>query len=109
MDQRAVDRYELGVPVRITGIEGEQQEILNTRAKNISSKGAYIALEAPLPEGKHVRIEMLLPISSLHKIIGEQKKVMIRVNGRVVRSEAEGMAIHFEKEYEITALESHES
>ena len=34
---------------------------------------------------------------------------MIRVNGRVVRSEAEGMAIHFEKEYEITALESHES
>ena len=109
MDKRAVDRYELGVPVRITGIEGEQHEILNTRAKNISSKGAYIALETPLPEGKHVRIEMLLPISSLLKIIGEQKKVMIRVDGTVVRSEAEGMAIHFEKEYEITALESHEN
>lgn len=108
MDQRAADRYDLSVPVRITGIEGEQQEILNTRAKNISSKGAYIALDAPLPEGKHVKIELLLPASKLLKIIGEQKKVMIRVDGTVVRSEAEGMAIHFEKEYEITSLESHE-
>ena len=109
MDQRSADRYELSVPVRITGIEGEQPEILNTRAKNISSKGAYIALEPALPEGKHVRIELLLPVSRLLQIIGEQKKVMIRVDGTVVRSEAEGMAIHFEKEYEITALETHES
>ena len=109
MDQRTVERYELAVPARIIEIEGDRKEIMKTRTRNISSKGMFISLMPPLPQGKCVEIELLLPVSKLLQMIGENRNVMVRVNGTVVRTESEGMAIKFEKDYQITVLDKHSS
>ena len=108
MEQRFADRYGLKVSARLSlNIDRGDSDIIDTVIKNISSRGVFLTADRGFPEGSHVRFEMLLPVSGLLKVIGEDRKIMVKVNGRIIRSSANGMAIEFDKDYEIVTLEEH--
>jgi hypothetical protein len=67
---------------------------------NICSCGAFFRTSSPPPEGTEVRIEMVLNLDGVRGLEG--KGSLIRVSGRVLRSEPTGMAICFGKDYEIS-------
>lgn len=108
MEHRKRDRYALDVPVKLSAIAENNADILDAHLVNISSGGVYLESQQRFPEGRQVNLELRLPVNRLLEMIGEQKKVLVRVNGRVVRSEESGMAIQFNKDYEITAIENDE-
>jgi len=73
--------------------------------RDISSAGAYLYCSQPPVEGSQVSMDLLIASDALRKAAGEKGRARIRVRGKVIRVDPEGIAIRFENKYKITALE----
>jgi hypothetical protein len=98
-EKRALQRFSLELPVRmISTANGREKITLST--SNICSTGAFIRSDAPYPVGTDLEMEIFL--------LSDQpgKDDIIYTRGRVVRTEAAGMAVSFEENYNIEPCES---
>ena len=103
VEKRRLERFDLVLPAAIEFINEHQDErMINLLTTNICSGGAYFYTNQPLPEGTQVKIDLVLPLDKLRKLKKEHKKAFIKVTGKVLRTESEGMAIFFNKDYQIT-------
>jgi hypothetical protein len=101
-ERRRLERFDLQAPTRIeVELDGGKKSILSLATKDISSDGAFIATDRPLPEGQTVKLELLLSLDILQKFVGEKGRAKIRVKGKVIRSVFNGMAILFDSKYKI--------
>ena len=105
LEQRKFERFDLelatGIEVATSDQENEKK-ILNLVTKDICSGGAFFYTTNPLPEGTEVKIELVLDLDKLKKLTGE--RAFICAKGTVLRTESEGMAICFDKNYKIRSL-----
>jgi hypothetical protein len=104
-DRRKLERFDLSLPATIEIInEGEEKAKVpfHLLTKNICARGAYFYTEQPLREGTEVKISLFHAPDKLKKLGGG--KAFIRVNGRVQRAEANGMAVSFYKDHKIIPL-----
>lgn len=103
VERRRLERFDLVLPAAIEFLNFDhKQRMINLLTTNICSGGAYFYTNQPLPEGTQVKIDLVLPLDKLRKIKKEHKKAFIKVTGKVLRTESEGMAICFDKDYQIT-------
>jgi len=104
-ERRKLERYQLRVPttIELAGASG-LQGTLRLETKDISADGAYIASSEPIDEGMHLKLEMVLSVERLKELIGADKKVELRLEGTVIRKDSEGIAVLFDKKYQIKAL-----
>jgi hypothetical protein len=105
-ERRRIERFHLEVPARIKSIDNEEAErggAFTTR--DISSSGAFLFTEEAVAEGARVTLELVLPVEKFRQLLGSQSKVSISVSGRVIRRDQQGIAVLFNKKYEIKALE----
>ncbi|MEW6265597.1 MAG: PilZ domain-containing protein [Thermodesulfobacteriota bacterium] len=108
-ESRRYERFNLAIPATImadahdeSGSRGE----MNLLTSDICAGGAYFHTDCPLPEGTPVKVELILAIDKLKKLKGRQAHVL--VEGRVVRTGPQGMAVCFEPNYKINSLESNQ-
>jgi hypothetical protein len=95
-DKRGVQRFELKLHTVLQELENRAGQVeLYTR--DISSDGAYLRMEKPLPPDTPVELTFFLPIR-------QKIRSKIQTNGRVIRSDPEGMAVQFESKYNIEAI-----
>jgi hypothetical protein len=95
-EKREVQRFEMHLHAVVQKVDQADQPFdLHTR--DISSDGAYICMDHPLPVNTPVELTFFLPIK-------KQIRSKILTNGRVVRSEQEGMAVRFGSSYQIHAV-----
>ncbi len=107
MEKRRLERFDLQLPatIEIIGDNGDHEaRFINLLTRNACSGGAYFHTNQPLPVGTEVKIDLVLSIDSLKKIKG--KHAFIQVNGSVIRTEANGMAICFDSNYSIKPVSS---
>ena len=98
-DQRRLERFQLDVPARISLPirEGEPREI-EARTRDISSAGAFLLLEPDdidLHVGTHVEVELMLIIDRLRELLRANNQVEVSVEGKIRRTEADGVAVVF--------------
>ena len=100
IDERKLERFTLELVANIS-VSGEQDEhqSLKFNTSDISAGGAFFNTEQPLPIGTEIKLDMILPLDKLKKLKGKQAK--IEVSGAVVRTNQEGMAVSFKKDYQI--------
>ena len=100
IDERKLERFtlELVANISVSGEQDEQQS-LKFNTSDISAGGAFFNTEQPLPIGTEIKLDMILPLDKLKKLKGKQAK--IEVSGAVVRTNQEGMAVSFKKDYQI--------
>jgi hypothetical protein len=89
--------------IELAGQSG-RNETLRLVTKDISADGAYLTSAGAIAEGTYVKLEMVLSVERLKELIGSKKKVELRMEGRVIRKEPAGIAVLFEKKYQIKAL-----
>ena len=95
-EKREVQRFDLRLQTVIQKLENRANQFeLYTR--DISSDGAFLCIDQPLPLDTPVELTFFLPVK-------QQIRSKIHTNGRVIRSESEGMAVRFESEYQIVAV-----
>ena len=101
-ERRRLERFDLEVSGAIELLApGQEREILNLLTSNICSGGAYFHTTKPLREGTRVKIDLVLLLDRLKRLKEEYKQAYIKVTGKVLRSESEGIAICFDEDYRI--------
>ena len=105
-DRRNIERYSLSLPAKIK-VSGKTPDgdIIISRTKDISSSGAYIVTDAALPEGTSIEVEFDLSIAKLVEMMGKTGYVRVKVEGKVARTDVNGVAVKFSKDYEIQPLD----
>jgi hypothetical protein len=106
-EKRRLERFDLALPAIIRSGEpyGDGEEALSRLlTKNICEGGGYFSTSKPLSEGTKVRVDLILPLSGSTLKGYKRDKAKVSVDGTVLRSEAEGMAIGFSKKYAIVSL-----
>jgi len=97
IEKRLAERFslELEGKVKVSGENGDSTLELMTR--DICSGGAFFYTNQPMPVGIKVKVDVVLSVEQLKKMVGT--KALLEVSGKVVRSEKQGMAVCFDKEY----------
>jgi hypothetical protein len=109
LEQRKLERFDLSIPatIRVVAKDREREkEPINLLTKNICEGGAFFHTSHPLPQGKEVRVDLILPLNGLKLKKIKEDRSRILVKGVVSRSEIDGMAISFQKGYKIRSLRS---
>ena len=96
IEKRKTERFSLELPARLTWTgRDKEHELIELMTRNISSDGAFLITDRPLPKGKDVTMDLILPLERLHEFGGRQSH--IDVSGFVIRTDQQGMAIRFKK------------
>ena len=104
-ENRAMERFSLQLLARVSLLGEEQdQEAIELLTRNVSAGGAFFETDHPLPVGTKLKIELILPLKKIKKVKGD--KALLKIIGSIVRTESKGMAMSFDKDYQIVPLKS---
>jgi hypothetical protein len=108
-ERRKLERFQLHVPAKIelTDVSG-RRETLQLETKDISADGAFFVSAKPITQGSNIRLQMILSVEKLKDLIGVHSKVELKLQGRVIRSDSDGVAVLFDRKYHIRALNYHD-
>ncbi len=98
-----MDRYTLELPALVS-VHGQDTKPLSLAllTENVCAGGAFFPCSRPLAVSTRVDIGILLPINVEKKERAETAH--IQVSGRVVRRDADGMAIRFDNNYRLKSF-----
>jgi len=98
------ERFDLELHARIeVEAPGSKTEAFSLKTTNISSDGAFFRTPKPLSKGTKVKLNLILEIEKLKKLIGSQ--CHIKVRGTVVRSDEKGMGVRFQRNWKMIPFE----
>lgn len=100
LDKRAMKRFSLALPTRLTQIGETDMEPFELFTKNICAGGAFFNIDRPLKIGTKVKLELRLSVIGHSKLISNQS--LVKVTGAVIRNSHNGMAIGFSKNHAIS-------
>ena len=101
-ERRELERFKLRLPARVevvSRVPEVEKDIISLETDNICSGGAFFHTLSPLPEGTQIKIDIVL--NSLKLRTPRNRRSHIKVSGNVLRSEPIGMAVQFDRSYEI--------
>ena len=105
-EKRNLERYSLKAPAKIIPVNfGNKDDKFRFETTNICAEGAFFHSSHPLPEGTVVDVEIVLPLNKLRILKHSAEKIHLKINGKVIRSESEGIAVSFQKYYQIVRLD----
>jgi len=102
-DKRKMDRYDLNVSAFVsprTITEPGTWEGLKLKTKNICSGGAFLITDHPFQIDTKVEID--IRIALFDEASEKVKESDVHVSGLVVRIDAAGMAVKFDKKFQIS-------
>ncbi|MBN1837421.1 MAG: PilZ domain-containing protein [Spirochaetales bacterium] len=104
-ERRKLERFLLRLPAKVVSPSAEE-EPCRVETRDVSADGAFLVTKLPLEAGASVTVELELPVDRFKQLLEQGRDVTLRINGVVVRSETDGVAVRFQKKYEIVPVES---
>lgn len=99
-ERRKHERFNLIIPTRLVLTnDAKEAEVVEINTCNISAGGVYFRMQQYIPEGTQVSLSFVLPLEKLVRVFGA--KSFVQIKGKVIRVDMEGVAIGFNKNYEI--------
>jgi PilZ domain len=100
-DKRRMQRFAIALPSQIE-TNGENASVLSLLSRDVCAGGGFYLVDNPLPVGTQVKVKMVMKIGApeLSGVTGSQ----ISVSGTVIRTDADGMAVCFNKRYNIMSV-----
>lgn len=102
LDRRKQERFDLEIPVSLQITDAKEKEVLSLTSKNVCSGGAFLNTNCPLAIGTSAQVDLTIPLPHLEGI--KSNKVLITVGGESIRIAEDGMALRFEKGFEILPM-----
>jgi LuxR family transcriptional regulator, positive regulator of biofilm formation len=100
-NNREFERFDIEFPATVLAQQLNSRQNIST--KDISAGGAFLQTVEPYEEGIKVVLELVISNATIKKLTGCES--CIKVNGTVVRSDSNGMAIRF-NDHKIMPLRS---
>ncbi len=102
VNKREHERFDLAFPATIECSTDKTKQKLHTR--DISAGGVFFTTSQALNLGMKVKIEIILSNDALKRLTGYES--CVKVQGTVVRSGPDGMAVSFDGEETIMPVQS---
>ncbi len=100
LEKRQIERFKMKVLTRLIVLTaGKKKEMIELYTSDISARGAFLVTDHEIPEGTSIKLDFVLSVNKLIELIGTNS--FIKIAGKVVRTGPEGIAISFDKGYEI--------
>jgi hypothetical protein len=107
-ERRKHERFELELPARLEMNSSHTTGMFELQTRNISSAGAFLNTARRFPVGTRCQLELIVISERIKELTGVHG--LIKVEGTIVRSTPEGVAISFDGECQILCLQgSHPS
>jgi len=103
-ERRKYERFQLNLPVKMEKITSGKREVFNLQTKDISAAGAFLSTKEQFPEGTRCHLELTIESKRIQELTGSQS--YIEVEGVVVRSTPDGVAICFDGDCQILSLKN---
>ena len=98
-----MDRFNLELPAWISLIdENGSPHSFEVITRNICAGGAFLQTDKPLPVGTDIEMKVILPLDNLPSV--QSRRSRIDVSGSVIRTESQGVAVCFDKRYQISPV-----
>jgi len=101
-ERRKHERYTIALPATVGVVSAGGKQIIDLFTKNVCAGGTLLNTDRVFPIGAHVRVNITVRSERLKEMAGAQ--TLIKVEGRVVRSDQTGTAVRFNKDYKILKL-----
>ena len=102
-DRRKCERFQLELPARLEINSLQRAEIFDLRTRNISAAGTLLlATEEQFAVGTRCHLELIVTSARIKELTGVQG--LIKVEGTIVRSTPDGVAICFDGDCQILGL-----
>ena len=102
-ERRTYERFQLSLPARLEMNSTERTKIFELQTKDISAAGALLMGTAEqFPTGTRCQLELIVTSERIKELTGVQG--LIKLEGTIVRSTPDGVAICFDGECEILGL-----
>ena len=104
-EKRKLHRFSLRFPARVEVLDpntGSGRQVLDLTTRDISSDGAFLNTDMPLPEGTKIKLELSFSIKKSKTF--QHITSLIKLSGMVARSETEGMAVCFRRNYRVVRM-----
>jgi len=102
-DRRKMERFDLKLPTKLSWKgKGSKHESIEVMTSNICAGGSYLLTDRALLKGTKVRMDLILELDRVHELRGRGSH--INVSGFVARTDHQGMAICFDKNYKISPI-----
>jgi hypothetical protein len=99
-EKRKHERFSLVIPTRLVlSHDSHDAEVIEINTCNICAGGAYFKSNQTIQEGTRVSLDFVLPIEKLAQVLGVNS--FVKIEGKVVRVDIEGMAVSFDTNYKI--------
>jgi hypothetical protein len=102
-ERRTYERFQLSLPARLEMNSLERTEIFELQTQDISAAGALlVGATEQFPVGTRCQLELIVASERIKELTGVQG--LIKVEGTVVRSTPDGLAICFDGDCQILGL-----
>jgi hypothetical protein len=102
-ERRKYERFRLELPARLEMNSSERTEIFELQTRNISAAGALLSgTTGQFPTGTRCQLEMIVASERIKELTGVQG--LIKIEGTIVRSTPDGVAICFDGDCQILGL-----
>ena len=102
-ERRKYERFQLELPARLEMNSSERTEIFELQTRDISAAGALLlGATGQFPAGTRCQLELIVISERIKELTGVQG--LIKVEGTVVRSTPDGVAICFDGDCQILGL-----
>ena len=99
-EKRKMERFSLELPSSLSVVDARRnQEPIELLTENVCAGGAFLKTDTPLSVGTSVKMNLTLPFDNQKELGGKQSR--IDISGSVIRTDDEGMAVCFDKNYSI--------
>ena len=103
-NRRKHERFALALRARIEMVTSKGKQVMDLLTRDVSAGGAFLNTRESIPEGTQVKLELTASNERLRKLTGAHS--LIKVQGKVVRSDPTGIAISFDRSYRILGVKS---
>ncbi len=103
-ERRAYERFVLMLPARMEMIISGKRQVFDFKTKNVSAGGAFLNTSEQISEGTRFQLKMTISNEKIKALTGAHS--CIEVEGVVVRSTPDGVAICFDGECQILSLKN---
>lgn len=103
-EKRNMERFGLKLSAMVTGLGDSDNYPLELTTNDICAGGAFFKTDNPLPVGADVKIDLTLPWDKFKDL--KANEIRVKVTGAVLRSTPEGMAVVFDKGFEIVPVKN---
>ena len=102
-ERRAYERFQLSLPARLEMDSSERTEIFELQTQDISAAGALlVGTTEQFASGTRCQLELIVASERIKELTGVQG--LIKIEGTVVRSTPDGVAICFDGDCQILGL-----